>query len=295
MRDSEQLTLHEGQYWYALLAVSPQPESHEAANVGVVFGNGRTFALRYLPRLPRLCGIASSHEIQLYQAILEQTKGRVERGIDVVELSGLLGPQVALRPPIRLYREPTDQLLDQIAARYLEAPDEKFRRSGEAVATHSAERLDAALKPVLPRGIDVVIRPRPNRLYGDRIERFVRDHRIPRVARALRSHAKDVLIDSIAIDKRYRTRDLIVYAERVDTAFFLYNRYLRDVVRERLNREIRLVGVVHPLPSDATQPMRDMRDRITDMWRHHGAVVLDGPEDQIQDGLRSQTAWLGQE
>src|SRR4051812_22480290 len=49
MRDSDQLTLHHGEYWYALLAVSPQPETLEAANVGVVFGNGRTFALRFIP------------------------------------------------------------------------------------------------------------------------------------------------------------------------------------------------------------------------------------------------------
>jgi hypothetical protein len=295
MRDSDQLTLHHGEYWYALLAVSPQPETLEAANVGVVFGNGRTFALRFIPKLPRLCGIASSHEIQFYEAILEQTKERVQRGIDVVELAGLLGPQVALRSPIRFYSEPTDQLLERITARFLEAPDEKFRRSGEAVAAHSTERLDAAIEPVLPRGVDVVIRPRPNRLYGDRIERFVRDHRIPRIARALRSHSKDVLIDSIAIDSRYRTRDMIVYAERVDTAFYLYNRYLRDVVRERLNREIRLVGVIHPLSAEATQPMKDMRDRIADMWRHHGAVVVEGSKGEIEGELRDQTAWLRQE
>jgi hypothetical protein len=292
MRDDAQLTLHEDTYWYAVLAIAPQPETLEAANVGVVFGNGRTFALKYLPKLPRLCGLASSHEIQFYQTILEACADRVRRGIDLVELAGLLGPQVALREPVRLYAEPTDDLLDRIAARFLDSPEDKFKRQGEAVAAHSTELLDKALKVVLPRGVNIVERPRPNRLYGDKIERFVKEHKIPRIARALRTHSRDLLIDSISIDSRYRTRDMIVYAERVDTAFFLYSRYIRPVVRERLNRDIRLVGVIHPLPADASQPMRDMRDRTADMWRHHEAIVIDGTERDIETTLREETAWL---
>jgi hypothetical protein len=294
MPDEAQLTFHEGAYWYALLAVAPQPETLEAANVAVVFGNGRTFALKFLPKLPRLCGLASSHEVQYYQAILEQCEDRVRRGIDLVELAGMLGPQVALREPVRLYAEPTDDLLEKIASRFLDSPEDTFRRQGEAVATHSTERLDKAIQAILPRAVDVVSRPRPNRLYGDKIERFVREHKIPRIARALRSHSRDVLIDSITIDNRYRTRDMIVYAERVDTAFFLYSRYLRPIVRERLNRDIRLVGVIHPLAPDASQPMRDMRDRTADMWRHHEAIVIDGTGPEIESSLIEQADWLVQ-
>ena len=288
----DQLGFPDQSHWYALVSVAPRPETHEAANVAVVFGNGRAYHLAYLNHLPRLCGIAAADEIRVYESILEHCAKAIRTGIEPVELKGILGAQMALRPPTALYAEPTAEMMDRISARFLSAPKAIHRPNEEAIARISTQHLDRVLDRIDHHGIPVDTDVRPNKMYGDKIERHIKGHRVPRLARALRGFGRDVLIDSLQIEPSYAARDVREVSGRIAEAFYLYERYLRQVIRARANRDIRLVGVLHPIPDDSPQHVRDLRDFAGDSWIHHNAIVIDGSATAIETGLREQANWV---
>ena len=250
--------------------------------------------MQFLHALPRLAGIAQPEEIRAFEAVLTYCAEQVRRGVDIAELKGMLGPQIALREPVALYDEPSDSLFDAIVDRYLAAPRRDRAAQQRRILRESSEQLDELLEGVAYPRAAVVRNATPNRLYSDRIERYVRGHNVPRMARAIRAFRRDVLINSMRFDPTYRPRDLRDYASRIDDAFFVYDRYLREVVRDRLNTDIRLVGVLHPLPDAAPQHLIDLRDRTADTWRSRHAVVLEGSEGDIAAGLQAEATWAAE-
>lgn len=286
----EQLPFPHQAHWYSLVSVSPRPETGESANVAVVIGNGRAYHLAYLDRLPRLCGLARADEIRLYEQVLRACKERVARGLDPVELAGLLGPQLRVKSAVPLYAEPSATLIDTLVQRFLAAP--VAATSEHTIVRRSGQLLDGVIGRIEASGAIVIRQVRPNTLYGDRIERFTRGHRVPRLARALRGYRRDVLLDSIAIERRFSVPSTREVASRISEAFWLYDTKLRPIIRERTGTDLRLIGVIHPVPEDAEQYRLDLRDWVRDTWKHHGATVLEGTPEDVARALQEEAAWV---
>lgn len=279
-------------YWYALIAASPTPETEEAANVGVVVGNGEAVQLGYVPGLPRLCGLASGAEVEVYEAILASVTDRVRRGVPVPELEAMVGPQLRVMQQRALYRTPSDDVLRQLCQRYLERPprDPSAAEVERALTRRSERCLASALDSVVPLGAEVVARARAAKLYGTRLDRHV-GYKVPVISRAVRSHHRDLLIDSIVVEPSTRGKPLRQTVARVGQAFWAYNKPLRPLIREFTQREVRLVGVVHRGDPDDDADTRFAREYVKHAWGQD-ALVIDGNAQDVAGELRGHVAWL---
>lgn len=279
-------------YWYALIAASPTPETEEAANVAVVVGNGHAVQLGYVPGLPRLCGLASAAEAEVYEAILASVTDRVRRGVAVPELEAMVGPQLRVMRRRALYRTPSDALLKQLCSRYLErAPSDPAAEAARALVRRSERRLATELERAsVPIGFEVLARVRPVKLYGTRLDKYV-SYTVPALSRAVRSAQRDLLIDSVLVEPGTRGRPLNQTATRVGKAFWAYRRRLRPFIRELAQRDVRVVGVVHAgTPGDDADTLF-AREYVKHLWGQD-AFVIDGNEQDVAGELRAQMAWL---
>lgn len=96
----------------------------------------------------------------------------------------------------------------------------------------------------------------------------------------------------LRLEPGYPARDVREVYSRISEAFFMYDRYLREAMWSRTNREIRLIGVLHPLPEDAPQHLRDVRDIVASNWRNNKAVIIDGSQEAVESGLKVQAEWV---
>jgi hypothetical protein len=288
----EQLSIPGPKYWYSLIGASPKPENGESANVAVVLGNGRLFRLEYLERLPRLAGIAAPDEIGVYQAVLETIAERVSRGFSVEDLRTMLGSQLHMSEPRELFVEPTDDLIRRLKQRFLRAPKLTTLENEDAIIRRSVAMLDTSIEQAGRRGVLIQQDVRPSNLYPNRIERFTKGHRVPKLARAIRGHGRDVLIDSIVIDPLYERRDMFEVVSRIDLAFFLYDQRLRSAIRSLATTEIHTVGVIHSEEPELPEHLVDLRNFVRDNWSRHGANVIDSSEIDPSIGIADEIAWV---
>ena len=279
--------------WYALVAATPRPESGEAANVAVLFGNGRAYGLRFVERLPRLCGIAAADEINVYEAVLRSVNETIGRqGLELTTVAAMLAPQMAVQPPRPLLRDADDMILEQLARRFLAAPSEPARETNpEALITKSLTKLDDELARVKGRGVSVQRNVQPSTLYEGRLDRFV-PYAVPRISRALRGFSRDVLIDSLLVDSEHDVANIHRAASRIGHAFYSYDRKLRSLIREYSGRELRTVGVLQPGRPDDSQETVELREYISDTWSQHARVV-DGNKEDIVAALTAEAEWAG--
>lgn len=276
------------QYWYSLIAASPNPETEEAANVAVVVGNGQAVQLVYHQDLPRLCGLANAADVALYRTVLESVKERVNKGIDPKELEGLLGPQLTLKRQRALYRAPSDDLLRRLRRDYLEKPaGQSLEAAANALQRRSTAVLLKSLQRVVPFGVDVKERVTPRKLYGPGLKSHV-GFRVPPIARAVRFERVDVLVDSVLVEPGNLGRALTVAAGRVSEAFFAYNRELRPLIEQYAGRQVKLIGVLHPGPVDDADTSH-RRDWIKHTWQVD-AQVVDGNEQDVDAAIRDALA-----
>jgi hypothetical protein len=273
------------------VAVAPKPETGESANVAILLGNGRLFRMTYVDRLPRLCGIAAADEIAVYEAVLQSLAERVNRGIALEDLQPMLGSQMKLSDPRALFVEPTDELLERLSKRFLHAPRVVQSHNEDAIIRRSTTRLDAAIAGADRRGVLIADDVRPNSMY-EKIERHMRGHRIPKIARAIRGFHRDVLIDSISIESAYEKRDMREVAMRIQEAFYVYDKRLRTLIRQHANTEIRTVGVLHALSHDASEDLLDFRDFVRDTWKQQHANVIDGSTTDVPTAIRHEIDWV---
>jgi hypothetical protein len=278
----------DSQYWYSLIAASPNPETEEAVNVAVVVGNGQAVHLVFHHDLPRLCGLANPADVALYRTVLESVQERVNRGIDPKELESLLGPQLTLKRPRALYRAPSDDLLIRLRRNYLEKPQgQSLEATVNALQRRSTAALLESLQGSVPFGVDVKEHVTPRKLYGPGIRSHV-GFRVPPLARAVRFEHVDVLLDSVLVEPGNLGRALTVAAGRISEAFFAYNRELRPLIQQYSGRSVKLIGVLHPGPADDADT-HHRRDFIKHTWKLD-AQVIDGNTEDVRSAIREAIA-----
>lgn len=287
---AEQIDIQDAEeHWYALISASPRPESGESANVGVLVGNGTLAHVAYLPSLPRLCGLAAADEVRVYEQILAAVADAVRRRerISAADLPAILGPQLALSPRRRLYRQPNDALLQQLQERFLAAPRPGPLLDGEdALVARSVALLDEQLAVVRRRGVLVYEDVRPKSLYEGKVDVAFR---VPKLSRALRGPRGDVLVDSLAITTEDATKDVRAAAFRIAQAFYAYDQ-LKPRIRAFAGREVRTVGVLQRAPAHDSIDTAELRAFVRDAWGHH-AEVIDGNERDATAELDVYGAW----
>ena len=290
---AEQIDIQDAdEHWYALISASPRPETGECANVGLVVGNGTVASLNYVPHLPRLCGLAAPDEVRVYEQLLEALAESVRRRerTGVSDLPALLGPQLSLQPRRRLYRQPSDALLEQLRERFLAAARPGPLVDGEdALVARSVAQLDEQLGVVRRPGVLVYADVRPRALYEGKLDRFV-PFRVPRLARALRGPRRDVLVDSLAITADDDTKDVRAVAFRIAQAFYTYQVSLKSIIRSHAAREIRTVGVLQRSSAQGSIDTAELRAFVLDAWGHHGEVI-DGNATDATAALDGFAAW----
>jgi septum formation inhibitor MinC len=272
-------------YWYSLIAASPNPENEEAANVAVVVGNGLATRLVYSNELPRLCGVATSADTAVFRTILQSLADRVNQGIDRAELQALLGPQLRIMRSRALYREPTDEVLARLRKQFLEKPrGQGDEAAAKALVRRSTNALDSVLRRSAPRGVELTEKATPRRLYERRLDTHV-GFQVPRIARAVRFAERDVLIDSVLVERETAGRPLSIATSRVSQAFFAYNQ-LRSTIRQYANRDVILIGVIHPGSTEDAN-MLQRREWVKHTWRPDSDVI-DGNEVDVEAALHDK-------
>ena len=285
-----QFALLRERHWYSLVSAAPVPETGEAVNVAIVFGNGRANYLDFVRSLPRLSCLLPSAEIALYAEILEGCKDRIDRGIDPLELAALLGPQLFMRPPRTLYAEMSDQLVSQLRHRYRASPRNDDPADEDALVQRSRQQLDRVVRRTrFPQSM-IQTEVTPPKLYEGRFK-GLSGHRVPRLSLALRDRGRDLLLDSVAIEQPYQARDIRDVASRISQAFFMYDQY-RGPIRDLTGTEVRTVGVLYPLPETAPAPLKDLFEFTQKIWTDQHARVITGSVEEIADQLRRDTDWV---
>ncbi len=274
-------------WWYSLVTAAPVPEAGEAVNVGVLLGNGATSHLAFRPQLPRLACIAEGEVIEAFQSILESVQETVSRGMAVEDLQAMIGPQLRIAEPRRLFLQPDDEMIRRLVRRFLHAPRKSAVEIDEVVARSDAQ-LQHELDEVPLRGLQMVERVKPVNLYGLDLRRRV-GMRVPEIARALRSFHRDVLIDSVAVERNLTQKALREATGRIGRAFWAYNK-LRGEIQSLENRTIRLVGVLHPSGDNATRGAIEAREYIKHVWSAD-AEVIDGDSVNVSAALRDYAEW----
>jgi hypothetical protein len=271
-------------FWYSLVAASPNPETEEAANVAVVVGNGKVVRLEFLERLPRLCGLANPEDIAVYEAVLRGVAERANRGIDPAELQDLMGAQLRIMRKRELYKQISDDLIARLKKQYLERPSgQAVDDATRALVRRSTARLDEALAGVVSTGTEIARRVTPRKLYGHKLDRYVR-YRVAPIERAIRLPNVDVLVDSIVVEPETRGRPLSQATVRVSQAFYAYKK-LRPEIQNYANRDVYTVGVLHPSSTSDDSDTLQRRDWVRHLWSSD-AVVIDGNEVDIANELR---------
>ena len=280
-------------YWYSLVSAAPMPESGERVNIGVLVGNGHVTALRFKKKLPRLAGIAAADAVNVYVAVLETVADMIRtRPMEFDSVSGILAPQLVLGECRDLARAPDEALLERLTERFLSAPKQPVRENLEALVTRSVAKLDVHLNRAKPPGVLIDRDVRLKNLYDGKIQRHVLYH-VPHLARAFRgSFGRDALIDSLAVESANDVQSVREAAGRIGQAFNAYGGKLRPLIRAQSNSELRLVGVLHPTPADASPDSIAIRDYIFESWSRD-AEVIDGNRTDIESALRELGAWVG--
>jgi DUF3037 family protein len=277
----------EAAWWYALVTAAPVPEAGEAINVGVLLGNGKTSHLAFRPQLPRLNSVADGEMIEALQAILESVRENVARGMDVRDLQMLIGPQLRIAHPRQLFVAPDDDVIRRLVRRFLYAARKSPVEIDEVIARSDAQ-LRRELSDVPLQGLQVVERARPINLYGVDLQRRA-GFRVPEIARALRSFRRDVLIDSVAVERNSTTKALREATGRIGRAFWVYNK-MRAEIHQLENRTIRVVGILHPSGDNPTPGAIQAREYIKHVWSAD-ADVIDGDAVNVETALRGYADW----
>lgn len=277
-------------HWYALISAAPVPENGEAVNVGLVFGNGRAYHLDFIDSLPRLRCLVAPGEIGVYAAVLEGCKEKVERGIELVELSSLLGPQLFVQPVRELYVPIEDRIVEQLRRRFLASPQGERVEDEAALIRRSRHRLDRSLRQTSFPASLIARDVGPAQLFEGTFKGLT-GHRVPRLSRALRGHGRDVLVDSVSIERGYEARAIREVASRITQAFFVYDRH-RESIRLRTGRELRTTGILYEPPADASADLIDLYDFTRKSWIDQSARVVTGSDDEIREQLQEDADWV---
>lgn len=216
--------------WIALVAASPEPESRERVNIGLLFGNGEPNRLEFIDGLPRLAGLVPPDELLVYESLLRAAAEQLTDGHELSVLQTVLAPQIRISEPRALYRPADDAVVALLRGRYLarRRPGPHKMPTADLQLQHATEvELDRIIGSIARLGVKVTRNPRIERLYPDALasEGFT----VPRIARALRGDRRDLLVDSVqVIDGRIRAAIGDATA-RVGRAFWHY-KTLRQAV-----------------------------------------------------------------
>ncbi|MHB1310993.1 MAG: hypothetical protein ACYC3L_03165 [Gemmatimonadaceae bacterium] len=288
----EQASLDLTEYWYALVSAAPIPERPEKASVAVLFGNGRPMKLAYQPGLPRLASLAPIDQLHVFEALLAVVRDEVATGrLNLQDIQSTLGPQLRVEPLRPIVGSLSDELIGQVERHYL-SPVLQPEREGSpaAVVRTSRALLDAMLDRSAAHELQRLKNVRASTLLpGVRHRQFAS---IPPLARALRGANRDVLLDSIAIEERFRIASMRAAESKIAEAFFGFMSHVVPIAKSRFDRDIKVVGVVQRLTTDASDELHMFREYVIKSWRNQAERVIDGQAEDIGVELDRLTSWI---
>jgi hypothetical protein len=207
----------------------------------------------------------------------------------------MLAPQMIVRSPRALLREPSEELIDRIVKQYLAEPLQPTRRINiDALIHRSLVKLDREIEATRVRGVLIYKQVRPKNFYEGKLDRYV-PFTVPPISRALRGvNGRDVLLDSLVVEEGVDPVALRSAVTRISQAFWAYDEKLGDLIKTRANREIRTVGILQPIEGETTQNLLTTRDFIRETWSHH-ADVITGNQEDIRARLREHMGWVAAE
>ena len=287
----DQISLDSTGYWFALVSAAPVPELPEKASVAVLFGNGRPFRLSFQKGLPRLASLAPVDQSSVFEAVLESMREDVSLGrLSVHKIQSMLGAQLRIEPLRPLVGALTDELVEKVERHYLAAVVQPEREgSPQAVVRSSRRLLDSILNRSAARDLRRLKDVNAASLIPAARERLFSS--IPKIARALSSTNRDVLLDSISIEERFRIGSMRAAESKIAEAFYGFTRHVAPVAKSRYGRDMRVVGVVHRISASVPDELRMFREYVVKSWRDE-ADVIDGETQDVGAEVDRLAAWV---
>jgi hypothetical protein len=276
-------------YWYSLIGTSPIPETGENVNVAIAFGNGQVVHLEFDERLSRLQGLVSADHRALYSGVLKQVQESLTRGVTADELGISLGPQFRISDPRTLQVEYSDRVIRALRAAYL-APTASPREQIESFLRESLRKLDHYYREVDHAGVQYV-RGRYSLadLYEHKLDRYV-TVKVPPVRRMIRATHRDVLLNSLTLRKEIPESVIDNHVARASRQFYAFKE-LGPQIQESAGLEVLRVGIIHPLPANATRAETELANWAAEVWRADAQVLRPRNGDEVKRELKSLIDW----
>jgi hypothetical protein len=276
--------------WFAPIVARPVPEFPDRVTVGVVVGNGRIQRIEWDEDLPRLQGIMSRDHRALFAVAIANAKERIREFQSLDDLRRALGVQFEVAEPIELWAELTNQTLKSLRRVYL--AEMKSNRTNEATFIKMGTKvLDIQVERVRPKHVYYVNKQQTLAdLYGARLDR--EDFReIPKIRRLARAGKRDMIFNSVLLPAQG--------VSEIDRHFALMSRQFNDLrhlvphIHRRVGVEVRTVGVVQPLPAEASDETKRFRNLILEQWEPLTDILVDARDDSDADRqLATALEWV---
>jgi hypothetical protein len=282
------------QWWYALIAASPRPETSELVNIGLLLGDGGPSRVEFLLDLPRLTSLVAQDELTVFAEIMEGLRQAAAEGMDINVLRQVAGPQLRIGEPRHLYVEPDDSTVRSLVKGLLESPRKRRAQAEQRIMRSKTEHeLDRLIGGVVTAvGLRVERRPTLQKLYED-LPPSITEARLPSLSRALRSQRRDVLLDSVLVEEHDPLAAIRIATTRVGRAFWYYKR-LRAHLEKTSGREVRTIGVLlNGVPHKSSQ-VTEAREYINHIWSQDADLVVDVERKEDLAALRKQMQWLAE-
>lgn len=276
-------------YWYSLIGASPFPESGESVNVAVAFGNGKIVNIDFDERLSRLQGLVSADHRALFSAILKQLHSSITAGLTLDQLAITLGPQFVIGQPRSLQVEYSDRVIRALRAAYL-APAPSPREQVESFLKESLRTLDHFYREVDHAGVQYVRGRRSlTELYQHKLDRYV-TVKVPPIRRMIRAEKRDVLLNTLRIRPGIPESIIDNHVARASRQFYAFKE-LESQIRLHAGKEVMLVGIIQPLPTDATRAEVELANWASEVWQSDANVLRPMNGDDVRRDLKALVDW----
>jgi hypothetical protein len=276
-------------WWYAPVAVSPDPDAGELVNVALLFGNGALDSLEFDEGLPRLTCLVDSFERRLLEEMLQSISMSLSKLGTISQINTIFGPQIRVADPRPLYDRPGKDVRDLLRRQFLRTGKARERTT----AGPRTPQIDRTLQKVLSQhAFDVRIERRvsPRDLFPRVAERLFRVE-VPSIDRALRSGNRDLLIGGAKLNARHPDSTIRGRGVRLGQAFWHY-RSARGEIEQLTGRQVRTVGLIFNGATTERPAAREAVEYLEHIWAPDVDLVIHGERESDLVRLQEEVSWV---
>lgn len=277
-------------HWYSIIALKPDPETAEAVNVAIAFGNGRVEHILYDPELTRAECFVDELDLVMYGHVLNHLHSVRTSLATPAQIETVLGPNFDVSDPVALLREPDAALIQQLREEYV-GP-----RRQEGVAT--ARDVDATLqengRKEVHRIIGEILTPN---LLGRHLRKapsfddlITRGLPLPinyphKFEFAIEGKRRRAAISTLAVSGEPRR---VRSADEKAAKIFRMQRDFGEIIRVRKNRNVQVLTAIIAPPS-FEPPSKEMIAAYKEMLGPHSKVA--SSDNGLADAISEAAEW----